>query len=78
MLATQNPSLKEKAFQELASIKPLTQDIREFLVGKMAIKEDASIVANELARQGYRSWLKDLASSNKKVRSNAIDQALSL
>ncbi len=77
-IATQNPSLKEKALQALASIKPLNNDIREFLISKMAIKEDAEIVANELARQGYQSWLEELVTSNKKVRSSAITHALSL
>ncbi|UUM30694.1 hypothetical protein [Vibrio japonicus] len=77
-IATQNPRLKEKALQALASIKPLNNDIREFLISKMAIKEDAEIVANELARQGYQSWLEELVTSNKKVRSSAITHALSL
>ncbi len=76
MLATQNPSLKEQALQELTRIKPLNDDIKTFLVDKMKQRDDASIVANALAHQGYQSWLRELALDNNKIRTNAITNAL--
>lgn len=77
MQAAQNPSLKEHALKELTRIKPMRQDVKTFLVERMELKDDASFVAQELARQGYSNWLEELASHNQKVRSGAILSALS-
>ncbi|KGY07003.1 hypothetical protein [Vibrio sinaloensis] len=76
MLASQNPSLKEHALKELTRIKPMNQEVKAFLIERMALKDDAPFVAQELARQGYTNWLEELASHNQKVRSSAILNAL--
>tara|TARA_Y100001956_G_scaffold66175_1_gene67581 strand:+ start:307 stop:1224 length:918 start_codon:yes stop_codon:yes gene_type:complete len=72
MQASQNPSLKEHALKELTRIKPMSNDVKAFLIDRMALKDDAPFVAQELARQGYSNWLEELASHNQKVRSSAI------
>ncbi|EGA71955.1 hypothetical protein VISI1226_20744 [Vibrio sinaloensis DSM 21326] len=77
MSASQNPSLKQDAFKALTRIRPMSDQTKAFLIERMALKDDAPIVAQELARQGYTSWLEELASHNQKVRSRAILNALS-
>ncbi|RTZ14242.1 hypothetical protein EJ063_17530 [Vibrio aquaticus] len=77
MQASSNPSLKELAISELTKVRPMSSQVREFLIAKMAISEDARFIAGELARQGYSSWLEELASSNQKVNSRAILSVLS-
>ena len=77
MLASHNPSLKEQAIKELTRIKPMTDEVKAFLIDRMAIRDEASMVATELANQGYTSWLEELASHNQKVRSSAILNVLS-
>ncbi|MGD8234243.1 hypothetical protein [Vibrio sp. TRT 1302] len=70
--AAQNPSLKEAAITELTKIRPMSKEVKEFLITRMAISDDARFIAGELARQGYSSWLEELASTNQKVNSRAI------
>lgn len=70
--AAQNPSLKEVAITELTKIRPMSKEVKEFLITRMAISDDARFIAGELARQGYSSWLEELASTNQKVNSRAI------
>ncbi|MBU2896616.1 hypothetical protein [Vibrio hepatarius] len=77
MNASFNPSLKEQAIKELARIKPMTENVKEFLVARMTLHDEASLVATELANQGYSPWLKELANRNPQVRSHAILNALS-
>lgn len=72
MHASSNPSLKERAITELTKVRPMTNEVRDFLVSRMTTSDDARFVAGELARQGYSSWLQELASSNRKVNSRAI------
>lgn len=77
MLATHNPSLKEQALRNLTRIKPMSHEVKTFLISRMALKEDASFVARELANQGYASWLEELVVQNKSVKGRAILQVLS-
>ncbi|WP_394146286.1 hypothetical protein [Vibrio atypicus] len=77
MHASQNPSLKEHAFKQLTRIRPMSQETKAFLIERMALKDDAPLVAQELARQGYTPWLEELVSSNQSVRSSAIMNVLS-
>ncbi|MFY2510213.1 hypothetical protein ACN3E9_18645 [Vibrio pectenicida] len=77
MSASYNPSLKEQAIKELARIKPMTEKVKEFLVARITLHDEVSLVATELANQGYSPWLKELANRNPQVRSHAILNALS-
>ncbi|MEZ8826762.1 hypothetical protein AB6E04_20610 [Vibrio amylolyticus] len=77
MMASGNPALKQKALTALTKVKPMTDDVKQFLVNKMRVAEDATLVANELEKQGYRSWLEELADSKNGLNTNAILQALS-
>lgn len=72
MRASTNPALKTSAIEALTRIKPMSPEVKEFLIAKMAIREEASMVASALANQGYRSWLEELAKTNQTVRSHAI------
>jgi hypothetical protein len=76
MLAASNPSLKEQAITELAKIRPMREEVKEFLISRMALPDDATFVAGELARQGYASWLEELATHNQRVNSRAIFNVL--
>ncbi|GAL13457.1 hypothetical protein JCM19233_4459 [Vibrio astriarenae] len=76
MAATNNPSLKSQALQQLARVKPMPEDVRSFLVMRMTIEEDAPIVARELVDQGYSQWLEELMATNGRVRANAINGVL--
>ncbi|HAS8134005.1 TPA: hypothetical protein I7667_24455, partial [Vibrio vulnificus] len=42
MAAALNPSLKEQAIQVLASKHPLSQDVKQFLIARMALPDDAA------------------------------------
>ncbi|WP_428771978.1 hypothetical protein [Vibrio sp.] len=77
MKAVANPSLKAQALSELVAIKPMSQPVKDFLLTRMASYEDASLVANELASQGYRSWLKELLQHDGEIKTHAIVNALS-
>lgn len=77
MLATRNPSLKEQAIVELARINPLPEEVKAFLVTRMTKVDDASFVASQLAQNGHDGWVRDVASSNRQVKSSLILQALS-
>ncbi|MDN3608752.1 hypothetical protein ACFFUP_19080 [Vibrio ostreicida] len=74
--ASFNPSLKQHAIKALAQIKPLPEEAKVFLIEKMAVKDEALMVARELANQGYRLWLQELANDNQTVRRSAILNAL--
>lgn len=77
MLATHNPSLKQQALRNLTRIKPMSTDVKAFLISRMALKEDVTFVARELANQGYTSWLEELVTQDKSVKDRAILQVLS-
>lgn len=77
MNASYNPSLKEQAIKELARIKPMKEEVKVFLIDRMTLHDEASMVATELANQGYSPWLEELANDNPQVRSHAIMNALS-
>ncbi|MDK9758971.1 hypothetical protein KIV40_27340, partial [Vibrio sp. D173a] len=53
MAATKNPRLKEEAITLLTRVNPLSQEVKDFLVSRMAIADDAPLVARELAKQGH-------------------------
>lgn len=77
MLASRNPSLKQQAITELASINPLPENVKNFLVARMTSVDDASFVATQLAQNGHSGWVRDVASSNSQVKASLILQALS-
>ncbi|MGR5070236.1 MULTISPECIES: hypothetical protein [Vibrio] len=76
MNSTVNPTLKPYAIELLARSNPLTPEVKQFLVAKMALSEEATLVARELAKQGHHSWLEELISSNRKVQTRQIENVL--
>ena len=76
MAATKNPRLKDEAIMLLTKVNPLSEEVKQFLVSRMAIADEASLVARELAKQGHTRWLQDLVNDNPQVKSSLIEQAL--
>ncbi|WP_047048187.1 hypothetical protein [Vibrio mexicanus] len=76
MLASSNPSLKHLALTELTQVAPMTDSVKAFLVTRMALEDEAPLIARELVRQGHSGWLRDLVSTNRDVKVNLIQQAL--
>ncbi|EJC6737551.1 hypothetical protein CRN32_00145 [Vibrio vulnificus] len=76
MAAALNPSLKEQAIQVLASKHPLSQDAKQFLITRMALPDDAALVAKELSEQGHERWLQEVLSGGYPVKRHLIAQAL--
>ena len=72
MQAASNPNLSEQALKELTRIKPMSQEVKAFLITRMGNNDDVSYIASQLAQQGYSVWLAELVSSNKKVKRSAI------
>lgn len=77
MQATSNPSLDELAIKQLISIKPMAENVEEFLIARMGSNDDAPFVVKQLADQGYSTWLAELASSDTRVKSRHILNVLS-
>ncbi len=76
--ATNNPSLKTSAYQQLARLQPMPFNVQHFLIAKLDEVEDGSLVANQLASQGYRDWVSELAEGdNGVIRARHLQQALS-
>ncbi|PMH38660.1 hypothetical protein BCU68_07455 [Vibrio sp. 10N.286.49.B3] len=76
MGAAQNPSLKSQALTLLTQVKPLPEEVKDFLITRMAITEEAPMVARELVKQGHRHWLQDLVSTNQQVSVSSLQQVL--
>ncbi|HDY7997613.1 TPA: hypothetical protein ACGUON_004383 [Vibrio vulnificus] len=76
MAAALNPSLKEQAIQVLASKHPLSQGVKQFLITRMALPDDAVLVAKELSKQGHEGWLQEVLSGGYPVKRHLIAQAL--
>ncbi|MCG6212987.1 hypothetical protein K6U56_13585 [Vibrio furnissii] len=76
MAAVDNPRLKTKALKELTRTKPMTDEVKTFLVDRLGNSDEAPIVAQALADQGYQSWLKEILLNNRQVKSHAILQVL--
>lgn len=76
MNATVNPSLKPEAISLLTKSNPLSPQVKQFLVRKMALSEEATMVARELAQQGHQTWLEELVSSNHQIKTRQIEQVL--
>ncbi|MGR5238311.1 hypothetical protein [Vibrio alfacsensis] len=76
MSATVNPTLKPYAIELLARSNPLPHEVKQFLVAKMALSEEATFVARALAKQGHQSWLEELVSSNREVKARQIEPFL--
>ncbi|MEL7291310.1 MAG: hypothetical protein AAGJ67_05210 [Pseudomonadota bacterium] len=74
--ASHNPSLKQLAISELAGVRPMTEPVKEFLISKMSLSEDARFIAGELISQGHRSWLQELVNSNPSVNRGAINSVI--
>ncbi|WP_159065003.1 hypothetical protein [Thaumasiovibrio subtropicus] len=78
IIATGNPSLKSSAYQQLARLQPMPFDVQHFLIAKLDEVEDGGLVANQLATQGYRDWISELAQGeNSTIRARHLQQALS-
>ncbi|WP_136487149.1 hypothetical protein [Vibrio sp. H11] len=77
MVAEGNPRLKAQALQDLARLNPMSDEVKAFLVSRLGRADDAPIVAQALAEQGYQSWLNDLLVNNREVKRHAILQVLS-
>ncbi|MGR5235111.1 hypothetical protein [Vibrio rotiferianus] len=76
MNSTVNPTLKPYAIELLTRSNPLSPDVKQFLIAKMALSEEATLVARELAKQGHQSWLEELVSSNRQVKARQIAEFL--
>ncbi|MGR2664527.1 hypothetical protein [Vibrio campbellii] len=76
MNSTVNPTLKPYAIELLTRSNPLSHDVKQFLVAKMALSEEATLVARELAKQGHHSWLEELVSNNHQVKTRQIAEFL--
>ncbi|CAM3123713.1 hypothetical protein [Vibrio mytili] len=76
MNSTVNPTLKPSAISLLTKSNPLTPEVKQFLIDKMALSEEATLVARELALQGHQNWLEDLISNNHQVKASQIEQVL--
>ncbi|EJG1899166.1 hypothetical protein [Vibrio parahaemolyticus] len=76
MSATINPSLKPHAIRLLTKSNPLSPEVKQFLIAKMALSEEATLVARQLAQQGHQTWLEELISSNRQVKARQIEQVL--
>lgn len=76
MNSTVNPTLKPHAINLLTKTNPLSPDVKQFLITKMALSEEATIVARELAQQGHKDWLKELVAGNYQVKVRQIEQVL--
>ncbi|GAB6264433.1 hypothetical protein [Photobacterium sp. R1] len=63
--ATRNPSLKDQAYQALATLKPLPSRVEVFLLSKLSEPEDGGLVASQLVSQGHSGWLAKLAAGSK-------------
>lgn len=77
MQAVGNPNLREQALMALTQIKPMSQEVKAFLIARMGNSDEVSFVAGQLAKQGYSAWLTELVSSDKHVKRNAILNVLS-
>ncbi|HHF3114842.1 TPA: hypothetical protein ACPJ1N_004480 [Vibrio diabolicus] len=76
MNSTVNPSLKPEAISLLTKSNPLSPQVKQFLVSKMALSEEATMVARELEQQGHQTWLEELVSNNHQVKTRQIEQVL--
>lgn len=77
MLAADNPRLASNALQCLVKIrKPFSDEVKQFLVKRLENSNDAPVVAQALAEQGYQPWLQELLNNNRRVESQAILQVL--
>ena len=76
MNSTVNPTLKPYAIELLTRSNPLSHDVKQFLVAKMALSEEATLVARELVKQGHHSWLEELVSNNHQVKTRQIAEFL--
>ena len=74
MEATKNPRLKDEAITLLTRVNPLPDDVKAFLVSRMAIAEEAPLVARELAKHGHTLWLQDLVDDNPTVKGSLIQK----
>lgn len=72
MVAAANPRLKQEALQALVSIQPMSNEVALFLIEKLGQSEEATQVAHLLAQSGYQGWLRELVSSNRTVKQQAI------
>ncbi|OXE33176.1 hypothetical protein CA163_08890, partial [Vibrio parahaemolyticus] len=70
------PSLKPHAIRLLTKSNPLSPEVKQFLIAKMALSEEATLVARQLAQQGHQTWLEELISSNRQVKARQIEQVL--
>ncbi|OLQ92423.1 hypothetical protein BIY22_15335 [Vibrio panuliri] len=77
MLAAKNPQLNELAIKQLVGIKPMSNEVQEYLIAKMGSNDEVSFVARQLVEQGYSGWLAELANSDKRVKSHDILNVLS-
>ncbi|MBW3698626.1 hypothetical protein EK599_23415 [Vibrio sp. T187] len=76
MAATKNPSLKDDAITLLTKVHPLSEEVKSFLITRMALADEAPLVARELAKQGHSSWLQDLVNDNPQVKGSLIEKVL--
>lgn len=76
MDAALNPSLKQQAIQLLTRNHTLTPEVKQFLIERMAMPDDAILVAKELSKQGHQHWLDEVLAGNYPIKRHLIAQAL--
>lgn len=76
MAATGNPSLRDTAYRQLASLKPLPPDVQDFLAEKIAEKQQGMMIARLVAKEGHDQWLSSLLGNADRVSRRHVEQAL--
>ncbi len=75
MAASKNSSLKSSAIDQLVRIKPMSSEVRLFLLTKLNQQSDGVMVATALVDGGYRDWLMGLLSHNLSSQQRSHVQA---
>ncbi|WP_038175619.1 hypothetical protein [Vibrio pacinii] len=74
--AARNPSLKQRAISELTKVRPMSDQVKQFLISKMSGSDETRFIAGELALHGHSSWLRELVSTNQQVNRRAINSVI--
>ncbi|MFH0257826.1 hypothetical protein ACGRL8_12530 [Vibrio rumoiensis] len=78
MNATQNPTIKSMAINQLVAIKPMTEQVHAFLVEKLNHTRDGLMVAQALSSTEHHDWLISLLQSGQVEQSQILLNALAV
>lgn len=76
MNATQNPTIKSTAINQLVVMKPMTEEVQTFLIRKLNHGTDGLMVARALSSTKHNDWLVTLLKSGQIKQSQSILNAL--